>query len=869
MRDAAERAFASGENLRLQQTNSARRRAVVSYEEAVRLFEASGETRREADARSMLAGVHVSLGEFQHALRLFPTALERYRAIDDHDGEVVTLRRIGNVHTKLGARDRGIDYLLEALALSRTHHLRSREANCLVTLASLHQDDGDFQQSAKYLSAALEVARSQGDRVNEADVMRRVGRVRSLLGDHQGALAELDTARQLVRGIGGPIREARLLEDVARVYEAMGDHVQSFRHMEASVRLMRRRGPPESLMLSLESLAFMYERTGDYERALSHLREAQAAAPERHLGRAALMHRAAARLERQQGHLEAARVEIEAALKIIESQHANIAVDELRASHAAQRSPFYSLHADVLMQLHARDPGAGHDREALRAVERSRARTLLELLNEAQVVIHENVDQALLERERTVRELLNDAAERQMREASRRPPTADRELIEKEIEDLRAEHQNLRNRIKLTSPEYSALTQPEPVAVTDMQTELLDPDTLLLEYALGAERSYLWTVSRSGLATFVLPSRAQIEAAARRFHELLAARGGNWLDGAASDADEKDLLGAAARLSDLVVRPAAALLARHRLVIVPDGALHFIPFAALPDPEGPSQPLIVNHELVSLPSASVLMALRRESTWRSPPSATAIVFADPVFEREDPRLSAAVAPARPPQAAAEPVNLSTTRALERSLASVGLGELAIPRLPFTRAEASAIAAAIPHGQSRLAVDFDASRAIAASPDLSSYRIVHFATHGLLNTDRPELSGLILSLFDREGRRQNGFFRLTDIFNLRLSADLVVLSGCQTGLGKELNGEGLIGLTRGFMYAGAPRVIASLWKVDDRATAELMKRTYEGMLGSRRLSPAAALRAAQIALLEQRRWKSPYYWAGFVLHGDWR
>ena len=155
-----------------------------------------------------------------------------------------------------------------------------------------------------------------------------------------------------------------------------------------------------------------------------------------------------------------------------------------------------------------------------------------------------------------------------------------------------------------------------------------------------------------------------------------------------------------------------------------------------------------------------------------------------------------------------------------------------------------------------------------SPDLADYRIVHFATHSLLNNEHPELSGVVLSLVDRSGQPQNGFLRLYDIYNLRLGADLVVLSACRTALGQEIKGEGLIGLTRGFLYAGAPRVVATLWEIDDRTTAQAMKRFYEGMLG-RGERPAEALRAAQVALWKSKGWEAPYYWASFILEGEWR
>jgi CHAT domain-containing protein len=186
-------------------------------------------------------------------------------------------------------------------------------------------------------------------------------------------------------------------------------------------------------------------------------------------------------------------------------------------------------------------------------------------------------------------------------------------------------------------------------------------------------------------------------------------------------------------------------------------------------------------------------------------------------------------------------------------------------LRFSRQEAEGITALAPEEKSLKAIDFKANKPTATSVDLSQYRIVHFATHGLLNSQHPELSGIVLSLVDEQGQPQDGFLRLHEVYNLKLGADLVVLSACQTALGKEVKGEGLVGLTRGFMYAGAARVVASLWSVDDKATAELMKRFYQGVLGEGQ-RPVAALRAAQMAMWKAK--KAPYYWAAFVLQGEW-
>jgi CHAT domain-containing protein len=292
--------------------------------------------------------------------------------------------------------------------------------------------------------------------------------------------------------------------------------------------------------------------------------------------------------------------------------------------------------------------------------------------------------------------------------------------------------------------------------------------------------------------------------------------------------------------------------------------LQYLPFGALPVPHPPAPPrpraawapLIAEHEVVHLPSASALAVLRRELAGRQPAEKAVAVMADPVFSADDPRVKSGGKTQAGGAAAPD---------LTRAIDDVR-GDLR--RLLMTRGEAETILSVTPFNAGLKALDFQADRVMATSDELSRYRIVHFATHGLLNSQHPELSGLALSLVDERGRPQDGFLRLHEIFNLRLPAELVVLSACQTGLGKEVKGEGLVGLTRGFMYAGAARVVASLWRVDDTATAELMKLFYRRMLRDG-MRPAAALREAQVEMWKRAPGRSPFYWAGFVLQGEWR
>jgi CHAT domain-containing protein len=302
------------------------------------------------------------------------------------------------------------------------------------------------------------------------------------------------------------------------------------------------------------------------------------------------------------------------------------------------------------------------------------------------------------------------------------------------------------------------------------------------------------------------------------------------------------------------------------LLIVSDGALQYIPFAALPTPDASGVPLVAEHEIANLPSASVLERLRREAIDRKTAPMAVAVLADPVFDEEDARVKAG---GKVRDKMIEPQMEGTplfAEDLTRSVADVGM--VGLPRLPFARREAEKILAVTPSGQGMSALDFAASRETATSPDLAQYRWVHFATHGLLDNEHPALSGLVFSMVDPEGKPQNGFLELQDIYNMNLPAELVVLSACETGLGKQIRGEGLIGLTRGFMYAGASRVMASLWNVSDLATAELMGRFYKAMEQDG-MRPAAALRTAQIAMWKQKRWSAPYYWAGFQMQGEWK
>jgi CHAT domain-containing protein len=557
---------------------------------------------------------------------------------------------------------------------------------------------------------------------------------------------------------------------------------------------------------------------------------------------------------------------------------------DVRAGFRSKHAAYYSDYFDLL--LADKKPEL-----AFQVVEQSRARTLLEMLVQGHVNIREGAETAAIEKERLLQAALTLKTNRRINLLQGEHSDTQLAAISKEIDETLAQFQDLEDQIRSNDPKYAGLTQPKTLTVSEVQHQLLDSATILLDYVLGSEHSYVFLLTPTSLDFYPLPKKSDVESAAHHVYSLLMSPNQR-IEGEKSEQyqarmakDNADYETAVGALGRMLLEPVSKQIKGKRLLIVADGALQYIPFGVLPvfpdDAAKPVVPLVAEDEIVNLPSASVLAVLRRQAEERTTkPVREVAVLADPVFDKSDPRVNAQHA-GKSNQALltaqADPASDSNTSAstqgeyLTRSLEDVrGTGQTfrGLPRLVFSRREATAIMVSAKAGEAMEAVDFQASRETAMSTNLSQYKIVHFATHGLLDNEHPELSGLVLSMIGPDGKPQNGFLDLEDIYNLNLPADLVVLSACETGLGKEISGEGLVGLTRGFMYAGASRVVASLWQVDDAATAQLMGTFYKAMLKDG-LRPAAALRQAQMELRKQKRWQHPYYWAAFTLQGEWK
>jgi CHAT domain-containing protein/Tfp pilus assembly protein PilF len=794
---------------------------------------------------SNLGALHEGHGDLDEAEKFYRSALIHEEAYFPGSRTLVqTVRNLGILAQQRGDLPRAEAHYRRALAMAEKLDASNLDevAAILGYLAECVLDQGDPKNAEEYERRALSIREKiSPDSFAVALSFRNLGKIARIRGD----LLAAEKCYQQALTIGerlapSSLETARFLIGLGYVARDRGGFVKAGEYYRRALAIMEKEAPAS--LNHAETLADLAQAT---------LRQGQLDAA------AQLYRQALAALENRTSHLGG--------------------IEEDRSRYRSIHAGYYTEYVGVLLKQ-------GQLELAFQMLEGSRARTLLETLSHDHINIREGMDVVLLDREHTLQRLLEAKSQYRIRLLNSRHTEKQLSAIDAELAELFEQHRVVEEEIRVKSPKYAALTQPQPLSVKEIQ-QLLDPATTLLEYSLGEDRSFVWVVGQDSVAAYELPKRATIESLAHRAYQLLTARNSHGpKDETETETEARwakadaDYFKTATNLSKIVLGPVAGLLQGKRLLIVSDGALQYIPFSALPTPDKPRIPLMLDHEVVNLPSASVVAELRRAALGRKEAPKAVAVLADPVFDSSDERLRKKIGTRVSSRTADRSAKLGSwskgslsAERLTRSVADIGLSrgdQFHLTRLLYSRQEAEAIMAVTPVGKGMKVLDFRANRAAATSPELAQYRIVHFATHGLLDNKHPELSGLVFSMVNRQGKPQDGFLQLADIYNLNLPVELVVLSACETGLGEEVGGEGLIGLTRGFMYAGASRVVASLWNVSDVGTSELMARFYKA-IEQDKLRPPAGLRAAQIQMWKQKQWRSPYYWAAFQLQGEWK
>jgi CHAT domain-containing protein/predicted negative regulator of RcsB-dependent stress response len=859
---------------------------------SLKLFQETGD--RNGEARSLLFAGYLadSIGGLDKAITNFNQARDLYRQMGNRSGEALSITAVGITHSLERKDEAGITLHHEAMEMFRRIGDRQSEAITVNAIGQAYYNLNQKPLALEHYKQALKLFRDNGAVDFTPVPVYQIAALYRETGDEENALAYYEECIKLSRLAKKQRMEAYALNDVAAIYVTQGKREKALSQYHRVLRFYALIGDHRGQALALNNIGDLYLSWGRHKEGLSAYKLAlplSQQSGERGIEIATLYN--VARTERDAGALDAAKSHIESSIEVIENLRTNVASPDFRSSYFSGVRKHYDLYIDLLMQLDKRRPGQGFAAAALLASERARARSLIEILAEANADVRQGVDPALLKRERELQNLLSAETRYQLEVSNSKEANSDPEMSQK-FDQLKGEYEALQGQIRNQNPRNDTLMRPRALTVAEIQAQLGQENTILLEYALGDERSYVWAVTPNSLTGYELPSRKVLEDIARELYASLTARqlGDGIVDQgyqarvqtADGQAYEKAL-----DLSQKLLGPIAKQLGDKRLLIVAEGALQYIPFDALPIPSAdgmktgepknesnrrqagsdqwrfPDRPLLISqHEIISLPSISTLAAIRAEASQQTSSAKLVAVFADPVFSISDERVPAGAKRQSDNVAAVPQITQDVALRDFRRLTNRG----DFTRLAHAAEEADAIEAAA-SGDAWIVKGFAASREQVLGDQTAQYRIVHFATHGIVNTEHPELSGIVLTMIKNDGSTDNGFLQLHDIYNLRLSAELTVLSACDTGLGKDIRGEGLMGLTRGFMFAGSRSVVASLWKVDDRATAVLMSYFYKAML-QKGLPPAAALRWAKQELRKEPAWQAPFFWAGFVLQGEY-
>jgi CHAT domain-containing protein len=773
--------------------------AAQRYMAALRGLKSSEAPQPYAFILNNLGLAHFELGQYDAALREFSQALDLWRAAQNVREQARSLQGIGNVFDAVGDQDQALYYYRAAFGLRGGNiDVRGRVAS-LRTIASLIRERGDLSGALRLHEEALTLAATPAIRARlTAQIamdLEGLGRHREAIGRIATALAQLDN---------DPVSRAMLVLQRSRVSSASGQVRESQLGLRSALRTFKQ-----------------YELTGlEFEGWL-----------------------ALATAQRNSGAIADALTSIDRALACAEMLRVQSANPELRATLLQPLRPAYELKIALLSGQffgHPADAASDLLLAALSTAELARARAL-EDFQSVDMRAPGVAPELLVRRDETLRALATQRNQLEVR--LERAATDDPRVLALRAGIAESRRQLVQIDAQLASTESQHRSAiPRTLSGRMTRPGSMPADLAIIEYWLGGGQSLAWVLTRERITMIALEPGARINQAAIAFHAGLR----NIATQTA--ADRLRLSGA---LYDLILRPIAPLLAGKRsLVFAPDGALHYVSFAALRPNDAPAGRFLIQDHDISVTPSIAMLGRSEPPVAALKPGKELLLVTDPVYQAADSRVIPGIGNLRMAQADSGAADEPRFGAIPGNL----------QRLPGTAAEGRAIAALLPAAKVDVLEGFAATREQFLAAALGQYRLIHVATHGLVDTQVPQLSSLILSTRDRQGRPLEGRVLAADFMAVRLSADVVVLSACDTALGKNVLGEGLIGLRYVILARGARAVVASLWAVPDKMGARLVAKFYKSMIQGRMKVASALSAAMREVLLEDG--SDPALWAAF-------
>ena len=801
--------------------------------EAAALSESVGDKLRQSRALMYVALGRFHGGQIEEAIEPFEQSARLAGEAGDTRTQALALRSAATLLFHSGHYDDSLYFYDQALRLQRLLKNRAAEASVLSSMGRIYSAMHEYAQAEQVLHESLTTARELKDQLVEFSALAKLASLELTRADYRQALNYSDEAFKLTSPEIDASSKNELRYDTSIAHFGLGDYQRSADELQTVLSFLRKYKILSGEGVALGSLAQLQLRLGHSQEALATAASAltllRRSGEEPALQANALYTEALA--QKALGNNTAALENLRAAISTTERARL------LSVSNEMSRAEFFSSKSDIYLATIELLATLGKTDEALAVAESYHGRAFLDSLAEARAELGRTLPRELLAREDAILSHISEIQKHLWEENI----SAEREQqLKKELALGEAELAQFQLEVRRADPRYASVKHPRPMSVTQIQSTLLDDQTGLLEYVVGSEKSFAWLVLKDKLFFATLPGEKALRAQVADYRNALTERP------AGTSQTKAKLDPLSGQLFQILIGPFQQhLAATRKLMIIPDKSLSYLPFEALENGSTHTNEYLIEKFTINYgPSASALSEIAQ--TPAAAPSASIIAFGDPIYDAAD-------------------VEPEKTGAVQSPNAKISEARgFALRRLPYTRTEVNNIGALFPPAQRKILVGLEANEFNLKTLPLDTYRYVHFASHGFVDEDAPSRSGIFLSTVGN--KKEDGLVQMTEIMRLKLNADLVTLSACRTGMGRVVGGEGVLGLTRAFLYAGSRSVVASLWNVNDTATAELMKSFYANLRKGE--AKDEALRQAKLSMLKSKQpgWRHPYYWAPFVLVG---
>jgi CHAT domain-containing protein/tetratricopeptide (TPR) repeat protein len=778
------------------------------------------------------------LKDFQEFYLLNRAGLAIAREIKHKQEEGRFLNNIGLFYWQIDNYTEALKHYEKALEIAESTANLEEKNNCLTNIAAIYMDLGNYDRALEYSSRALDLDRRRKDPAdiskdlnNLGIIFRRKGIISENKADFYASLNYYEEAKKIAKSIGDNATEIKVLNNIGSVYSYLGEYARSLEYFQSALGKAQKAQDAEEMSIILNNIGIVYSQVGNYEESTRYYQRVIDLASETK-GKKVLWEAyfEIANAYRNQNLPAEALQNYRKSISVIENIRSSINLEELRATYLGSDKridAYYNL-IDLYIQLQRKTHQPGYAVEAFRFLEKAKARAFLDSIEVSKLDLSKGISQKLLNKET---DLMNEISQLHTRLLGPQLSQAQQGQINRELSDREGQLDSLRREIRDVSPAYANLNYPRTLSLQEAQSELLDSDTACFAFLLAKESSYGFAITRKAIKIYALPGKKEVQSLVQEYLKAI------------TDVTNQEF-GLGHRLFDILIEPGLSPKIRN-LIIVPDDALYFLPFETLQSRDDGKSWLIKDYAVAYAPSLSALreLVLRKKSNG-SRSAKDLLAVGDPSYGSGE----------------NEPMSGSKGGPV---LAASAPEETQFPRLKFSGQEIEKISALFKPAREDILIRDRATEENFKSQKLADYRIIHFATHAFIDDKKPARSAIILSL--DQDPKEDGFLQMREVFNLKLRADLVVLSACQTGLGQLIRGEGIEGLSRAFFYAGASSVLLSLWAVNDQASYQLLERFYVHL---RSANPVMeSLRQAKLEMIGSEVLAHPYYWAGFIIAGN--